>query len=72
MDTTLAWIANAITIVGLYYMSPKRRWPFLLIALSETLYMAVSVVRLQAEWVFICAIFLGMAIRNYSKWGSES
>ena len=71
MHAGFTWFANLLIIVGLYCTSPKRRWPFLVTAAGEAIYVASSVVRGQVDLAFICIIFMVLAIRNFNKWGLE-
>jgi hypothetical protein len=71
MNTGFTWTANLLIIVGLYYVSPKRRWPFFVTAVGEAIYVAVALLSGQVDLAFICLIFFCLASRNFFKWGIE-
>ncbi len=69
--TIMGWVGNAFLIAGLYTMSPKRRWPFLLSLAGDGVWLAVSVYRWSPDLMFLCSVFCGLAVYNYAKWGKR-
>lgn len=68
MDQGIAWAANIVLIAGLYFLSPRRRWPLALTAIGETTWFLVGVYRGQADIAFICLVFAALSVRNFLHW----
>lgn len=68
MLTTLSWIANAFIITGLYLVGNKKRGAFLYTITGETLWLVAAIGWQLWSMAFVCAIFVGLAVRNYIKW----
>jgi hypothetical protein len=68
MDARLTWTANLLIVVGLCFLSQKRRWPFLFTITGEAIYVAAALASGQWDLAFICVVFCGLAVKNLASW----
>ena len=70
----LGFFGNVFIILGLYGIGsskPNRNW-FIFSFVGETLYILRSYVAHDWNLLFICTIFLLMAVRGFINWGKTS
>ena len=65
----LDWIGNVLIILGLWYIGEKKRFAFVFTAIGEILWVIYSLQSGLWSLAFITAVFTGLAIRNWLKWG---
>ena len=73
MTEILGWIGNLFIVVGLWKIGDKCRHAFLFSIIGETAWVAKSLLLPDPDYALacICAIFCGMAFRNWLKWGQD-
>lgn len=67
----MGWFGNAFLIVGLWYLHPRRRWPFLMTAVGESIWTVRSVCLGYIDMAFICGLFAYLSVRNFRRWGKQ-
>lgn len=65
------WLGNALICVGLWFIGNKKRWVFLFSVAGESAWIVYAMQEKLYSLAFICAVFAGLALRNYIKWGDE-
>lgn len=68
----LDWIGNIFLVVGSFLLGYRLRRAFLLIAFGEFVWLFRSYQLGSWDMLFICALFLILAIKNYIDWGRET
>jgi hypothetical protein len=63
------WIGNLCIVIGLWFIGSKKRWAFLFSVVGESAWIVYSVMHELWSLAFICAVFAGLAVRSYVKWG---
>lgn len=68
----MGWLGNFFLIWGTSTLDPKKRWPFLLLALGEIAWFFESLIINRWDMIFLCVVFTILAIRNYLKWKNST
>lgn len=66
---TLGWFGTGLLVLGAWGVGNKARMAFLATVVGEACWILKAGVVGDTALATVCVVFLGMAIRNYIKWG---
>lgn len=65
----MGWIANVFLVLGNFFVGYKWRPALLLVAIGEAIWLVRCWQLAAWDMMFICVVFLILAIKNYWQWG---
>jgi hypothetical protein len=71
MSGYIGWFANIFIVIGLWFVGNKRRSAFLFTVAGELLWTGYATYRQMWDLALICAVFAGLAARNWVLWGKK-
>ncbi len=64
----MGWVGNVFLILGLLFLSPKTKWPFICTIVGEVIWSVYSYQTSQWDMMFICVVFAMLSVKNFLKW----
>ena len=68
----LGWIGNILILVGVWNLGNRKRIAFLFAMAGESLWLVNALAAGWFDLAFISLVAVGMACRNWIKWGPQT